>query len=92
MAQAVEANLILEISFKMNSIQVQFTWAEVSCPWQIQEKTPMDLNCKFILCIQHFSYITFKSCPHLDGKHAVFGKILLGLDFLDRVEGLPTDE
>jgi len=27
----------------------------------------------------------------LDGKHSVFGKIVTGLEFLDRVEALPTD-
>lgn len=40
----------------------------------------------------YFSFITFKSCPHLDGKHSVFGKIVSGLDFLDRVEGLAVND
>ena len=36
--------------------------------------------------------MTFKSCPHLDGKHSVFGKIIQGLEFLDRVEGMAIDQ
>lgn len=31
-------------------------------------------------------YITFGKAPHLDGKHVVFGKVVAGLDVLDRIE------
>ncbi|KAG3129800.1 Peptidyl-prolyl cis-trans isomerase-like 2 [Phytophthora idaei] len=31
-------------------------------------------------------FITFKACPHLDKKHAVFGRVVGGMDVLDAVE------
>ncbi|KAF9578083.1 Peptidyl-prolyl cis-trans isomerase cyp8, partial [Lunasporangiospora selenospora] len=37
-------------------------------------------------------FITFKPCVHLDGKHTVFGKIVGGMDVLDKLEMVPTDE
>lgn len=30
-------------------------------------------------------FITFTATPHLDGKHTVFGKVIEGLDVLDRI-------
>ncbi len=33
-------------------------------------------------------FICFGPTPHLDGKHAVFGKVIKGLDTLDRIEAL----
>lgn len=30
-------------------------------------------------------FITFLATPHLDGKHTVFGKVVEGLDVLDRL-------
>jgi cyclophilin family peptidyl-prolyl cis-trans isomerase len=33
-------------------------------------------------------FICFGPTPHLDGKHAVFGKIIKGMDTLDRIEAL----
>eukprot|EP00347_Sterkiella_histriomuscorum_P002172 403369189 len=36
-------------------------------------------------------FITFKSCPHLDGKHSVFGKVIQGLEFLDKVENMAVN-
>ena len=33
-----------------------------------------------------FSFITFRSCPHLDNKHTVFGKVVGGLDVLSKIE------
>lgn len=33
-------------------------------------------------------FICFGPTPHLDGKHAVFGKIIKGMDVLDRIEAL----
>ena len=37
-------------------------------------------------------FITFKKCPHLDGKHTVFGKITQGFDVLDMMEKVKTDD
>merc|ERR1712050_156834 len=31
-------------------------------------------------------FILFKECPHLDGKHTVFGKVVKGLDVLKNLE------
>jgi len=36
------------------------------------------------------SYITYKECPHLDRKHTVFGKVVGGLETLDKMEAVPT--
>ena len=37
-------------------------------------------------------FITFKSCPHLDRKHSIFGKIIDGIDILKAMEGVGTDK
>lgn len=31
-------------------------------------------------------FITFTATPHLDGRHTVFGKVVEGLDVLDRIQ------
>ncbi|KAE9036549.1 Peptidyl-prolyl cis-trans isomerase-like 2 [Phytophthora rubi] len=36
-------------------------------------------------------FITFKACQHLDKKHAVFGRVVGGMDVLDAVENAGTD-
>ena len=36
-------------------------------------------------------YVTFKSAPHLDNKHTVFGKIVGGHDTLAKIESLDVD-
>ena len=33
-------------------------------------------------------FICFRDTPHLNGRHTVFGKILTGLDVLDKIEAL----
>ena len=35
-------------------------------------------------------YLTFRSAPHLDRKHTVFGKVVGGMSTLDAIEGVPT--
>ncbi|ODQ64508.1 cyclophilin-like protein [Nadsonia fulvescens var. elongata DSM 6958] len=35
-------------------------------------------------------FIGYRKCPHLDGKHTVFGKVVGGLDVLDKLERTPT--
>ena len=39
-----------------------------------------------------YSFITFRSARHLDGKHTVFGRIVGGLDALDKLEKVKTDK
>lgn len=38
-----------------------------------------------------FFLVTADETPWLDGKHTAFGRVVEGLDVLDRIEGLPTD-
>lgn len=33
----------------------------------------------------------FKSTPHLNGKHVVFGKVIKNIEFLDEIEKVETD-
>lgn len=37
------------------------------------------------------SFITYRSCRHLDGKHTVFGKLVGGLDSLSEMEKIEVD-
>ena len=37
-----------------------------------------------------FFLVTADACPWLDGKHTVFGKVVEGLDVLDRLNEVPT--
>lgn len=38
-----------------------------------------------------YSFITYRSCRHLDGKHTVFGKLVGGLDTLSEMEKIEVD-
>lgn len=37
------------------------------------------------------SYITFRSCKQLDGKHTIFGKLVGGMDTLTTMEQIEVD-
>ncbi|XP_015908647.1 RING-type E3 ubiquitin-protein ligase PPIL2 [Parasteatoda tepidariorum] len=37
-------------------------------------------------------FITYRSCQHLDKKHTIFGKVVGGLDTLNRMEKILTDK
>lgn len=38
-----------------------------------------------------FFIVTTSAAPWLDGKHTVFGKVVEGMDVVDKIEGLDTD-
>jgi len=38
-----------------------------------------------------FFIVTTPAAPWLDGKHTVFGKVISGMDIVDKIEALPTD-
>lgn len=44
---------------------------------------------KRLLC--YFSFITFRSCRGLDGKHTVFGKLVGGAETLTELEKIEVD-
>ena len=35
-------------------------------------------------------FITYKACPHLNGKHTVFGRVLSGMDICRKAENIKT--
>ncbi|KAI7870845.1 peptidyl-prolyl cis-trans isomerase-like 2 [Spinellus fusiger] len=37
-------------------------------------------------------FITYRPCAQLDGKHAIFGRVVGGLDVLDKIEAVEVDE
>ena len=36
-------------------------------------------------------FITTVNCPHLDGKHVVFGKVIKGMGIVNEVEVMKTE-
>ncbi|KAI0667825.1 cyclophilin-like domain-containing protein [Trametes maxima] len=37
-------------------------------------------------------FITLQECPHLNGKHVVFGRVIRGFEVVERITEVPTDE
>lgn len=38
-----------------------------------------------------YSFITYRSCKHLDNKHTVFGRIVGGFETLNAIEEIEVD-
>ncbi|KAH9925526.1 cyclophilin-like domain-containing protein [Fomitopsis serialis] len=36
-------------------------------------------------------FVTLRECPHLNGKHVVFGRVIRGYDVIQQVADVPTD-
>lgn len=45
---------------------------------------PDSASCQF--------FITHAVCPHLDGNYASFGKVISGMDVVDKIAKTPTDK
>lgn len=85
----------------------RFFSTQAFCRWPIQDLIPTTLSCKLqrtkIFFNQYLgnsfaeilsfitSFITFRSCKHLDGKHTVFGRVVGGLETLSEFEKVETD-
>jgi cyclophilin family peptidyl-prolyl cis-trans isomerase len=39
-----------------------------------------------------FFIVTAESCPWLDGKHTVFGQVASGMEVVDRISSVDTDQ
>ncbi|KAI0749918.1 cyclophilin-like domain-containing protein [Daedaleopsis nitida] len=37
-------------------------------------------------------FVTLRDCPHLNGKHVVFGRVIRGYDVIQKISQVPTDE
>jgi peptidyl-prolyl cis-trans isomerase-like protein 2 len=37
------------------------------------------------------SFITYRSCKHLDNKHTIFGRVVGGIETLSAMEAVGTD-
>ncbi|KAJ3008450.1 hypothetical protein NUW54_g3149 [Trametes sanguinea] len=37
-------------------------------------------------------FVTLRDCPHLNGKHVVFGRVIRGFEVIQRIAEVPTDE
>jgi peptidyl-prolyl cis-trans isomerase-like protein 2 len=69
-------------------------------PFADETNTPMKHESRGILAMANRGkntntsqfFITYRRCPHLDGKHTVFGKVVGGMDVLNKLEMVPVDE
>lgn len=55
---------------------------------QIQDR---NIFINFSSILIDYSFITYRSCRHLDGKHTIFGKLVGGLDTLNEMEKIEVD-
>lgn len=49
------------------------------------------MGCTIANHLSRSSFITYRSCRHLDGKHTIFGKLVGGLDTLNEMEKIEVD-
>lgn len=49
------------------------------------------ITCTYIKKINSYSFITYRSCKHLDNKHTIFGKLVGGLETLSEMEKIEVD-
>ncbi|KAG8929725.1 hypothetical protein FRC02_005156 [Tulasnella sp. 418] len=64
------------------------------------EDLSADLDAEGLLCMANKGpntngsqwFVTLKPCPHLNGKHVVFGKVVHGFDVIVKISELPVDE
>lgn len=61
-----------------------------SCKWNYHLFI-IKTNSQGLLSIPLFSFITFRSCRSLDGKHTVFGKLVGGAETLTELEKIEVD-
>ena len=40
----------------------------------------------------YFSFMTLKSCTHIDGKHSIFGEVVGGLMILETINNIPCND
>ena len=57
----------------------------------------MGHNCKFLdfffldFYVSCFSFITYRSCKHLNNKHTIFGRLVGGMESLTEMEKIEVD-
>lgn len=98
LAQEEVANQSGARNLKMKSNLICRILVVVFYQWQILEKIQTVHNCKkFCHCkfsIHNFhvsSFITYRSCKHLDNKHTIFGRVVGGMETLSEMEKIEVD-
>lgn len=86
-----EVRVLGQMLSKTKFVQTCITKVVEFCQWRILVQPQTNHNCKLTLCkCDHSfrwnivlmwiccfpSFITYRSCKHLDGKHTIFGKNL----------------
>lgn len=89
-------------NFQMKLKQIYHILEEASYLWRIRVRILMAHSCMFRKNFRLFivsypflylysSFITYRSCRHLDGKHTIFGKLVGGLEVLTEMEKIEVD-
>ena len=64
-----------------------YEWLPVCTPTPVSYRKEVDADEEF-----HRFFITLEPCPHLNGKHTIFGRVVAGEDTLQRIASVPTDK